>query len=153
MITREDDGIWIVLEETISVHHEEVFACLTTSGGLSRWFSVSAEIELRQGGLVVFGWDEKMTRKSTVAILDYDPGGRITWDWYADSGDMHAPVYWTVQPSVEQGAKVTLRQGPFHEDVDSMMVMAAEVEAWRWHLCNLRTSLEAKHDMRKVRPL
>ena len=153
MITQEDDGIWVALQETIAVHHEEVFACLTTAGGLSRWFSVSAEIDLRQGGLIVFGWDVRMSRTSTVAILDYDPGGMIVWDWYADSGDMHAPIYWVVEPAVEHGARVMFRQGPFRDDREALLVMAAEVEAWRWHLCNLRSTLEAKLDMRKVRPL
>ena len=46
-------------------------AALTTSTGLTRWFSVSAEVDLRQGGLVVFGWDAKLEKRSTVAILDW----------------------------------------------------------------------------------
>ena len=153
MITREDDGVWITLKETISVHHEDVFACLTTAGGLMRWFPVAAEIDLRSGGLIVFGWDQDMAHKSTVAILDYDPGGKIVWDWYADNGDMHAPIYWTVQPDTEQGSHITFRQGPFKSDTDSLLIMAGEAEAWRWHLCNLRTTLEAKFDMRKIKPL
>ena len=94
-----------------------------------------------------------MERKSTVAILGYDPGGRIVWDWYARTSDTHAPVYWTVEPSVEQGAKVTLRQGPFGDERDALLCMADEAQTWRWHLCNLRSVLEARHDMRAVRPL
>jgi uncharacterized protein YndB with AHSA1/START domain len=153
MITREADGLWITLEETIPVHHDLLFTALTTASGLTRWFSLSAEVDLRPGGLIVFGWDEKLQRKSTVAILDYDPGGRIVWDWYADEGDTHAPVYWTVQPSVEDGAHVVLRQGPFSPDVESAVVLANQAQMWRWYLCNLRTTYEAKLDMRKVRPL
>jgi uncharacterized protein YndB with AHSA1/START domain len=153
MIAREDDGIWIILKETIAVHHEDVFACLTTADGLCRWFPVAATIDLRQGGEIVFGWDRDLTKKSTLAILDYDPGGRIVWDWYASYQDTHAPVYWDVQPEREQGSRVIMRQGPFKEDVDSLMAMAEEAESWRWHLCNLRSVLEARHDMRAVRPL
>jgi uncharacterized protein YndB with AHSA1/START domain len=153
MITREGDGVWVTIEETIALHHDDVFACLTTAGGLTRWFPVAADVDLRQGGLVVFGWDEEMNHKSTVAILDYDAGGRVVWDWYADHGDMHAPVYWEVKPAREKGSVVTLRQGPFRSDIDSLMIMAEEAETWRWHLCNLRCVLEARHDMRSVRPL
>jgi uncharacterized protein YndB with AHSA1/START domain len=154
MIRRENDGIWTVLRETIALHHEEVFACFTTDDGLSRWFPVAAEIDILQaGGSIKFCWDEKCTKTSTVAILDYDPGGKIVWDWYAQSSDTHAPVYWTVTPSVELGSKVQMRQGPFKEDVDSLIAMADEAESWRWQLCNLRSVLEAKNDMRKVRPL
>jgi uncharacterized protein YndB with AHSA1/START domain len=153
MIEHSDDGYWMTLEEEIAAHHDEVFAALTTAGGLMRWFCVAAEVELRSGGLIVFGWDPKMERKSTVAILGYDPGGRIVWDWYAKASETHAPVYWTVEPSVEKGSKVTLRQGPFAGDTETLLAMADEGQTWRWHLCNLRCVFEARHDMRKVRPL
>jgi len=153
MIRQEDDGIWIILRETIAMHHEEVFSCLTTADGLTRWFPLAAEVDLQQGGNIVFCWDEKCTKTSTIAILDYDPGGRIVWDWLASANDMHAPVYWTVTPSVEKGAKIEMRQGPFRTDLDSMMAMAEEAESWRWQMCNLRSVLESKNDMRAVRPL
>ncbi|HVP74275.1 MAG TPA: SRPBCC domain-containing protein [Phycisphaerales bacterium] len=154
MISREEDGVWIVLREVIALHHEEVFACLTTADGLTRWFPVAAEIDtLAPGGVIRLYWDEKRTKSTTIAILNYDAGGMIVWDWYAQSSDTHAPVYWVVSPSVEQGSKVVLRQGPFKDDADSLIAMADEAESWRWQLCNLRSVLEAKHDMRKVRPL
>jgi uncharacterized protein YndB with AHSA1/START domain len=153
MIKREDDGIWVILRETIACHHDEVFHCLTTSDGLKRWFPVAAEVDLRPGGQIVLGWDADFLRTTTVAILDYDPGGRVVWDWQAAHEDTHAPVYWAVLPSVEDGAKVTLRQGPFRPDVESLIAMAEEAESWRWHLCNLRSVLESKHDMRRLRPL
>lgn len=154
MVHREDDGIWIVLREVIATHHEEVFACLTTGDGLSRWFPLAAEVsELAGGGSIKFCWDENCHRTSTVAILDFDAGGTIVWDWYADSSDTHAPVYWKVEPSMERGSKVELRQGPFRDDVESLIAMGNEAESWRWQLCNLRSVLESKHDMRKVRPL
>ena len=154
MVHRENDGIWIVLREVIAMHHEEVFACLTTAEGLSRWFPLAAEIdELAAGGTIKLCWDEHCHRSSTIAILEYDAGGRIVWDWYADSSDTHAPVYWKVEPSVEKGSKVELRQGPFKDDVESLVSLGNEAESWRWQLCNLRSVLESKHDMRKVRPL
>ena len=62
-------------------------------------------------------------------------------------------MYWKVEPSVEEGCRIVLRQGPFKEDVDSLMAMAEEAETWRWQLCNLRSVLEVSLDMRKVRPL
>jgi uncharacterized protein YndB with AHSA1/START domain len=153
MIRREDDGIWVEMRETIACHHDEVFHCLTTSHGLKRWYPVAAEIDLRPGGKIVLGWDADFIRTTTVAILDYDPGGRMVWDWQTAHEDTHAPLYWKVEPSVEEGSRVILRQGPFKPDPDVLISMAEEVESWRWYLTNLRTVLEAKHDMRRVRPL
>ena len=153
MIKREEDGIWVELNETIAAHYEEVFSFLTTPTGLTRWFPIEAKVDLRPGGKIVFSWNKDFTRTTTVAILDYDAGGTITWDWQASHSEQHAPVYWTVKPDVEQGCKVLLRQGPFMEDVDSLITMAEEASNWRWQLCNLRSVLESSHDMRKVRPL
>ena len=153
MITREEDGVWVELEESIGVHHEEVFAALTTASGLMRWFAVSAEIDLRQGGLIVLGWQPSLRKTTTIAILDYDAGGSIVWDWFTATDNVHAPVYWTVEPSVEEGSKVKLRQGPFATDTDSLLVMAHEAQMWRWYLCNMRSCYEVKNDMRKVKPL
>lgn len=148
-----EDGIWIELQETIASHHEEAFACLTTSDGLSRWLPVAAKVDLRTGGTIVFGWDKNFSKTTTIAILDYDPGGSVIWDWQVAHSDTHAPPYWTVKPSVEEGCRVLLRQGPFHADGESLLQMANEAESWRWQLCNLRSVLEASVDMRQHRPL
>ncbi len=153
MIRREDDGLWLELSETIAAHHDLVFDCLTTSVGLSRWYPLAAEVDLRTGGSIVFGWDEKMRQKSTLAILNYDSGGEIVWDWYLPYQDTHAPIYWNVQPSREAGAIITMRQGPYKQDTESLMAMVDEATHWQWHLCNLRAVLEVKHDMRSHRPL
>lgn len=156
MIVREEDGASVVLEERVQIHHEEVFACLTTAEGLTRWMCLAAEVDLRLGGTIVFGWDEKMTRTSTLAILEYAADGRITWDWYAGPEDRHAPIAWTVDADTTPGEEATvvrMTQGPFEMTIDGLIRMAEEVEAWRWRLCNLRTVLEAKHDMRRHRPL
>ena len=144
---------WIEHEQPVAVHHEDVFACLTTSAGLCRWLAVDAQIEPRPGGLIVLAWDRGWKSTTTIAILDLDYGGTITWDWQAASSDQHAPLYWEVLPSVENGAVVRLRQGPFGSSVESLVLMAEEAQYWAWFLCNLRSVLEAKHDMRAVRPL
>ena len=153
MIKREEDGVWVILRETIACHHDELFSCLTTAEGLSRWFPVAAKVDLQVGGEMVFGWDKDFTRTTTVAILAYDAGGRIVWDWQVAHHDWHAPVYWAIEPVVEEGSRITLRQGPFREDVESLLSMAGEAESWRWQLCNLRSVLEVALDMRRVKPL
>ncbi len=152
-ISREEDGVWLQLTETVAEHHEEVFACFTTGTGLTRWYSVDAEVDCRTGGRIIFYWDRRKSRTLTVAILNYDAGGDVVWDWYAGPDDMHAPLYWTVVPDTEKGSVVKLRQGPFRDDPESLMILAEEAAGWAWHLCNLRTVLETKFDMRKVKPL
>jgi hypothetical protein len=58
-----------------------------------------------------------------------------------------------VTPEAEEGARVIHRHGPFLDNSDMILVAANDAESWRWYMCNLRTVLEAKVDMRKDRPL
>ena len=72
--------------------------------------------------------------------------------------DSPTPVELTVTPVAARGdgtsgARVILRHGPFAADADALIFMADSAESWRWYLCNLRSVLEQKHDMRAVRPL
>jgi uncharacterized protein YndB with AHSA1/START domain len=154
MVRREDNGIWVTLKETIGAPAEEVFACFSTSEGLTRWLSVGAELEARPGGALTLAWDRDFAKTLTVQVRDFDPEGRISFDWFPDPlSDESVPVSVTVTPDVERGSRVILRQGPFREDADSMISMADGAESWRWYLCNLRSVLESRHDMRAVRPL
>ena len=63
------------------------------------------------------------------------PGGASGRQVYLDT--------WRVGPALR----------PFKDDVESLIALGNEAESWRWQLCNLRSVLESKHDMRKVRPL
>ncbi len=153
MIRHEEDGYWLVIEETIAAHHEEIFGAITTATGLRQWFPLDAEIDLRTGGRVTLSWDKDFNRTTTIAILNYDPGGQIVWDWIVSYGDTHAPIYWSVEPVLDQGCKVTFRQGPYRENTESFIAMAGEASTWQWYICNLRTLHEAKLDMRQHRPL
>jgi uncharacterized protein YndB with AHSA1/START domain len=153
VVRKENNGIWITLKETIAAHHEDVFACLTTADGLTRWLTLAAEVDLRKGGTMKLGWDSKFRRSFEVPILDYDPGGKVTWGWPVGLDDDAVPIEWVVTPESEEGARVIHRHGPFLDNSDMILVAANDAESWRWYMCNLRTVLEAKVDMRKERPL
>jgi uncharacterized protein YndB with AHSA1/START domain len=154
MVRRESDGVWVTLKETIAAPAEEVFACFSTPEGLTRWLSVGAQLDPQPGGTLTLAWDRDFERTLTVQVKEFDAGGRIVFDWFPDPlSETSVPVAITVSPEVESGARVILRQGPFTEDADSLIAMADAAESWRWYLCNLRSVLESRHDMRAVRPL
>ena len=154
MVRREHNGVWVTLKETIAAPADEVFACFSTPEGLTRWLSVGAELEARPGGELTLAWDREFKNTLTVHVRDFDPEGRISFDWYPDPlSDESVPVQVAVTQDIEKGSKIILRQGPFRDDADSMIAMADGAESWRWYLCNLRSVLESRHDMRAVRPL
>ncbi len=154
MVRRETNGIWVTLKETIGATADEVFACFSTSEGLTRWLAVGAELEARPGGELTLAWDRDFARTLTVHVREFEAEGRISFDWYPDPlSDESVPVQVAVTPDVESGSRVILRQGPFRDDPETLIAMADGAESWRWYLCNLRSVLETRHDMRSVRPL
>ena len=166
--TDDDGGLWLVLNETISAHPEEVLAAFTTSGGITRWLSVDAQVELRKAaddasgsdvehpndaGEIALYWTKDRSKKTTRRIIELDPSGRVVWQWFARRTDLEITLHWTIEPDVEHGAKVTLEAGPFPEQVEMVEAMVDEAVSWTWHLCNLRSALEVGFDMRAHRPI
>jgi len=110
-------------------------------------------------------WDRAWNHTTETLILEHDIAAladgcaRIKFEWFPSPvDDTPVPIEIVVAPLAERGdgtagARVILRHGPFAEDTDNLLFMADSAESWRWYLCNLRSVLEAKHDMRAVRPL
>lgn len=165
MVGREDDGVWVTLKEVIHAAPGEVAACMTTGPGLCRWLAVACEYGAEPGEMLEISWDREWNSTTSVRILALEPDAtgdghcRVRWEWFPDIlEDLSVPVELTVTPLPDVagqsgGARVIVRHGPFKDDADSILVAADSAENWRWYLCNLRSVLEAKHDMRAVRPL
>jgi hypothetical protein len=165
MVGREDDGVWITLKEEIHAAPAEVASCIASASGLCRWFSVLAEYPPEEGATLELSWDRDWSRTADARILAYDCDrmndgfARVKWDWLPSPlHEAPVPVEISVTPLLDRGvgsggARVIIRHGPFPADGDALLVVADSAESWRWYLCNLRSVLEAKHDMRAIRPL
>jgi uncharacterized protein YndB with AHSA1/START domain len=155
MVRREQGGVWVTLKETIAATADEVLECMSTPEGLTRWLSVGAEFEPRAGGRLSLAWDREFSHVLETTIAEYDLSqGKVSWLWYpAPLEDWTVKLEFIVDRNVETGAKVIVRLGPFAETTDQLLAAADAAESWRWYLCNLRSVLESKHDMRALRPL
>lgn len=165
MVGREENGIWITLKESIHAAPAEVASCVASATGICRWLSVLAEYPPETGATLELSWDREWNRSTDVKVLAYecdrlnDGYARVKWEWFPSPLDeTPVPVEITVTPLADRGgesggARVIVRHGPFPDDADTMLTVADSAESWRWYLCNLRSVLEAKHDMRAVRPL
>jgi hypothetical protein len=165
MVGREDDGVWITLKETIHAPPAEVALCITSSAGFCRWLAVACELDAAQPDTLAISWDRDWGHSTEVKILAFyadlahDGHARIRFEWFPSAlEDTPTPIELTVAPLAVRGdgtsgARVILRQGPFADDTESLIFMADSAESWRWYLCNLRSVLEQKHDMRAIRPL
>ncbi|MCE2882422.1 MAG: SRPBCC domain-containing protein [Planctomycetaceae bacterium] len=165
MVGREDDGVWVTLKETIHASPADVASCIANATGFCRWLAVACEFEGGAGSTLAISWDRDWQHSTELKVLDHDADlaldghARIRFEWFPNPiDDTPIPVEVTVTPLAERGdgtagARVILRHGPFPADADALIFMADSAESWRWYLCNLRSVLEQKHDMRAVRPL
>ena len=165
MVGREENGVWITLKETIHAPAAEVASCISTAAGFCRWLAVACEFDGAAGDMLAISWDREWIHSTEVKVLDFDADhahdghARIRFEWFPSAlEDTATPVEVTVTPLATRGdgtsgTRVILRHGPFAADADALIFMADSAESWRWYLCNLRSVLEQKHDMRAVRPL
>lgn len=166
MVGRENDGVWVTLKETVHASPEEVASCIATPAGFCRWLAVACEFDGSEGSTLAISWDREWNHATEVKLISFDASraheGRahIKFEWFPSAlEDSATPVEITVAPIAARGdgtsgARVILRHGPFSaSDAESLIFMADSAESWRWYLCNLRSVLEQKHDMRAVRPL
>lgn len=170
MVGREENGIWITLKEEIHAAPSEVASCIASAPGFCRWLAVGCDITVDERRTpdqaeLTIAWDREWNHTTNARILEHDIASvsdgcaRIKFEWFPSPvDDTPIPIDITVAPYAERGdgtagARVILRHGPFADDVDNLLFMADSAESWRWYLCNLRSVLEAKHDMRAVRPL
>ena len=165
MVGREEDGVWVTLKETVHAPPAEVASCITSAGGFCRWLAVDCEFDPAEASRIAISWDREWNHSTEVKVLAFDADrvlhghARIQFEWYPSAlEDTATPIELAVTPVAMRGdgtsgARVILRQGPFADNPDSLIFMADSAESWRWYLCNLRSVLEQKHDMRAVRPL
>jgi hypothetical protein len=165
MVGREEDGVWITLKEEIHASPEEVASCIANANGLCRWLAVGAEYPEEAGGTLELAWDREWNRTTEVKVLDHDceelaeGRARVKWEWFPSPlDDTPVPIEIAVSPPLSRrgdtgGARVIVRHGPFRDNPETLLTVADSAESWRWYLCNLRSVLETKHDMRAVRPL
>lgn len=165
MVQREADGVWITLKEVVHAAPGEVAACVADAAGICRWLAVAAEYPPEVGATLSIAWDRTWSHSTDLRILAHDCArvhdghARVRWEWFPSALDeAPVPVELAVTPLPDRGgnsggARVILRHGPFADDPETLLVVADSAESWRWYLCNLRSVLEAKHDMRAMRPL
>ena len=155
----------MTLKDTIHASPADVASCIATAGGFCRWLAVACEFEGGAGSTLSISWDRTWDHSAELKVLEHDTdlalegSARIRFEWFPNPiDDIAVLVDLAVTPLVDSGdgtagARVILRHGPFSDDADALIFMADSAESWRWYLCNLRSVLETKHDMRAVRPL
>jgi uncharacterized protein YndB with AHSA1/START domain len=99
----------------------EVWAALTESDNLSRWFGGPVELEPRPGGRVTVHEGHRIRRG---LVEEIDPGRRLSFRWLPDLGSIarRTRVEFVLQPKPE-GTLLTVTESPL--GADSQMLVRA----------------------------
>jgi uncharacterized protein YndB with AHSA1/START domain len=76
-------------EIIINAPQERVWAVLTEADHVARWFGDSAEVDLRPGGKMIFGWKEHGNHHARVERVE--PPGFFSYRWARSAGIEPAP--------------------------------------------------------------
>ncbi len=76
-------------EIIINAPQDRVWAVLTEADHVARWFGDSAEVDLRPGGKMIFGWKEHGNHHARVERVD--PPGFFSYRWARLAGIEPAP--------------------------------------------------------------
>jgi uncharacterized protein YndB with AHSA1/START domain len=131
------------IERTVELAHppEKVWEALTTAEGLSGWFGISAEVDLRPGGLADVRWDDQ--DRSTLRIEVVEPLRRFAFTWAIDGLPATDPRRTYVEFSLEPitgGTRLTLVESGFAQAPAE--AYRGNVQGWRQELGELVTYLD-----------
>jgi uncharacterized protein YndB with AHSA1/START domain len=105
------------IERTTVLPHpvERVWAALTDPAEFGRWFSQSADWELREGAPMTMTWDEHGTAPGV--IVEVSPPTRFAYRWGSEDRPLEPGqstlVEWTLAPHDEGGTTLTVVESGF----------------------------------------
>lgn len=104
-------------EITISAPIRRVWAVLTESDHIARWFGDAAELDLRPGGRALFGWAEHGTFRAEIQHVD--PCRYLAYRWAAEPDVDPTPANSTLVEfqltPVDGGTRLSVTESGFAE--------------------------------------
>jgi uncharacterized protein YndB with AHSA1/START domain len=134
----------VTCEALIAAPRERVWAALTEPAHLAAWFGDTAEIDLRRGGGVRFGW--RADEVCTGVVVKVEPVRRFAFRWDAfgtikDPG-LYTRVDFRLHRSDDATRLVVVESGfaalAVAESEDRLAhVLQEHVDGWRNEICDL----------------
>ena len=122
---------------------EKVYDTLTTASGWDAWFTQSAQVDARPGGVMVFRWEnfkvDRYTGESVGPVLEAEAPRRFVFQWTA--GDSPTTIEFDLEP-LGSGTVVTVTESghtPSPKDLEALVECAS---GWGEALTLLKFYLE-----------
>ena len=137
----------IEITRSIAAPPERVFRALTDGDELSRWWTTSADSDVRTGGAFSYVFEFADPSRDQTYAGTYDevtPNERLRYPWA--TGNTTVEV--TLRPSGD-GTELTLT----HEGFTDEELRRPHEEGWSFFLDNLKSWLETGTDLRPSAPM
>jgi uncharacterized protein YndB with AHSA1/START domain len=132
-------GRTIEREIVLKAAPERVFRALTDPAELVKWFTHSAEVDLRPGGTLRFTWADYGAVPGR--ILEVDPPRRFVYAWTQQPDVGETTIAIDLEP-VAEGTRLRVVHTGFETGPDWDRIYVEDVETWPKELENLRAWLE-----------
>ena len=125
---------------------EKVFDALTNPKMLVEWLADRAEIDPKQGGAYLFGWDGGPTHTGT--ITEFEPNRIIALAWEWPGVSLKGTVFrLSVEPK-EDGTVLAIDHSGFPKVEKWTDLYGGAEWGWTYFALNLKSVLETGHDLR-----
>jgi uncharacterized protein YndB with AHSA1/START domain len=140
----------IEYEIVINASRERVWAVLTEAGHVAGWFGDRAEVDLRPGGAMLFGWTQYDSHYAA-RIERVEPPGFFSYRWARDSGAEVAAgtstlVEFTLSPADEGQTVLRVVESGFASltggDEERATAVKENTEGWQSELGELKEYAE-----------
>jgi uncharacterized protein YndB with AHSA1/START domain len=133
----------IELQIGIRARPDSVFAALTESRNLRRWFADSSKIEPRKGGRYSFRWEGGSHHEGRV--LAFEKGKTLILAWPQHGMRTRAAFHLT---AVKGGTRLLFRQTGLDRGSIQLPYFLGLYAGWVYYLDNLRALVETGRDLR-----
>jgi uncharacterized protein YndB with AHSA1/START domain len=126
----------------IGADREQVWAALTQPDLLVRWFpTVSAEVDLRPGGAMLFTWEES---EDEAVVETVEPPSRFVFRWRPAGRDRPFTTVTITLDRIEGGTRLVLTESGFSALPDRIHEQSFEgnLRGWADELEELRVFVE-----------
>jgi uncharacterized protein YndB with AHSA1/START domain len=138
-------------EIIIAAPQERVWAVLTQPEHVASWFGDSAEIDLRPGGKIAFGWSQYSDAVHRATVERVEPHGFFSYRWARPAGEDVTPgnstlVEFTLTPAEPGSTRLRVVESGFTslDASEAERATAAEenTKGWRDELGELKDYAE-----------
>jgi len=107
---RED----VELSIEIDAPAARVWALITTPAEMRKFLgeamACDPRVELREGGVYSYGWEQDGKAIGPGRILELEPGRRLVHTWTCDDGVAQSKTEWVVEPLGDERSRLSVRQ-------------------------------------------